>query len=67
MDVVLNKLVEYYGVNIMWSSNLNLLVCSGKLDMKEDLQEVLNALEKAAPVSVSKNDDGYFIEYKENN
>jgi len=64
MEIVLQKLIEYYGVKIEWNRELNKLTCSGKLDMKEDLQDVLTALSKAAPITVIKKDKSYYIDLK---
>ena len=40
-----------------WDEKVNELTCSGKLDLKEDLDEVFNVLQKAAPIEIIKNDE----------
>lgn len=64
MDVVLRKISQYYEADIQWSEKLNELSCSGKLDLKDDLNEVLNALQKAAPINITKNNEKIHIDVK---
>ena len=54
LSTVLAKLSKYYGVQFIWHEKVRELSCSGKLDLKEDLQEVLSALEKTAPIEIQK-------------
>lgn len=54
LGTVLAKLSKYYDVQFTWNEKIRELSCSGKLDLKEDLQEVLSALEKTAPVEIRK-------------
>ncbi|MDR0574486.1 MAG: FecR domain-containing protein [Tannerella sp.] len=58
LSAVLRKLSEYYGIAFEWDNTIDSLTCSGKLDMKEDLDEVLHTLEKTAPITICKT-DGY--------
>ena len=64
MNSVLQKISQYYEVDIKWNEKLNELSCSGKLDLKEDLNEVLNALQKAAPIKVITNQENIYIDVK---
>ena len=57
LNIVLKKLCKYYGIKMNWDEKVNELTCSGKLDLKEDLDEVFNALQKAAPIEIIKNDE----------
>lgn len=57
LNIVLRKLCKYYGIKMNWDEKVNELTCSGKLDLKEDLDEVFNALQKAAPIEIIKNDE----------
>ena len=54
LGTVLAKLSKYYAVQFKWSEKIKTLSCSGKLDLKEDLQEVIKTLEKTAPVEFLK-------------
>jgi len=54
LGIVLAKLSKYYNVNFYLEENVKNLSCSGKLDLKNNLQEVLNVLEKTAPVEIRK-------------
>ena len=61
LDIVLEKLCKYYGIKIHWDEKIHELTCSGKLDLKENPEKVLNALQNAAPIKVEKIDDQVFI------
>ncbi|MDR1600869.1 MAG: FecR domain-containing protein [Tannerella sp.] len=65
LSVVLHKLSEYYGITFEWDKAIDTLTCSGKLDLKEDLNEVLNTLEKTAPITIRRTaGDIYIIDVK---
>jgi len=49
LGIVFTKLSKYYNVHFKCDEKINELICSGKLDLKDNLQEVLSLLEKAAP------------------
>jgi len=57
MDIVLKKVAKYYGMRMTWDKEVGYLVCSGKLDLKDDPEEVLSALEKAAPIEIARNSE----------
>lgn len=60
---ILARLSLYYGENIICDVISADLRCSGKLDLKNNLKEVLSGLSYTAPV-VFNNDDGvYMIKY----
>ena len=40
---------------------LERLTCSGKLDLKDDMEKVLNGLTKMIPVKFVKQDDCYYF------
>lgn len=56
MDVVLGKLCKYYGIKIDWDDKVSQLTCSGKLDLKDDLEKVFHVLEQAAPIEIKQTD-----------
>lgn len=55
LGTVFTKLAKYYNVRFTCDEKVRDLVCSGKLDLKNDLQEVLNSLQKAAPAIEIRN------------
>ncbi|WP_197027688.1 FecR family protein [Prevotella sp. 10(H)] len=62
---IVKYLTRYYGVKIDYAPSVANLTCSGKLDLKKDLSEVLTILGKTAPIKYSKyKDNTYRIEYK---
>lgn len=61
LNIVLNKLCKYYGIKITWDDEVSALSCSGKLDLKDDLDEVFNVLQKAAPIEIIRNDESINI------
>ena len=54
LSIVLTKLSKYYNVQFTWDEKLKELNCSGKLDLKNNLQDVLSILEESAPVEIRK-------------
>lgn len=56
MNIVLEKLCKYYGVKIQWDDKVSELTCSGKLDLKDDLDKVFTVLQEAAPITVEQTD-----------
>ncbi|MDR1919536.1 MAG: FecR family protein [Tannerellaceae bacterium] len=64
LDVVLNKLIKYYGAEMEWDAGIAALTCSGKLDLKEELRDVLKVLAKAAPIEIEENEAHIYIHVK---
>jgi ferric-dicitrate binding protein FerR (iron transport regulator) len=64
LDVVLNKLIKYYGVKMEWDAGIASLTCSGKLDLKKELADVLEVLAKAAPIEIEENEELIYIHVK---
>ncbi|MDR2472403.1 MAG: FecR family protein [Tannerella sp.] len=62
MDVVLTKISEHYGIQIKWDDNIANMTCSGKLDMKTDYTQTLDALSKAAPIEIKYKNNQIHIE-----
>lgn len=54
MNIVLEKLCKYYGVKIQWDDKVSELTCSGKLDLKDDLDRVFKVLQEAAPIAIEQ-------------
>lgn len=61
LSTILRRLSDYYGKEIRWEAGLDDLKCSGKLDLKEDMEKVLNGLTKMIPVKYCKRDECYFF------
>lgn len=60
-SVILQRLSDYYGKSIRWDPELAELTCSGKLDLKDDMEKVLNGLTRMIPVKFTKQDESYFF------
>ena len=48
LEIVFKKLSRYYGVQIEWDEIVGKLTCSGKLDLRDNLNDVLDNLKNAA-------------------
>lgn len=64
MDRVLEKIARYYGIQIKWNEGVTQLTCSGKLDLKDNPEEIFYLLKKAAPIEVEKTDKEYLVKVK---
>lgn len=65
LKMILKKLSRYYGIPIYCeSSAADELICSGKLDLKESFDEVMNALKKAAPIEIVNKSESVEIKVK---
>jgi len=58
---ILTRLSRYYNKKIIYDSSVSTLRCTGKLDMKDDLGEVLLGLTHTVPILFEYNDDGSYI------
>ena len=61
MEVIIKRLSHYYGKEIECSFNIAGLKCSGKLDLKEDMESVLNSISRTAPVKWNRDNGKYSI------
>ena len=50
LNIVFKKLSRYYGVLIEWDEEVGKRTCYGKLDLKEELGDVLNNLKDATAI-----------------
>ncbi|MFV0419051.1 MAG: FecR family protein [Dysgonomonas sp.] len=64
LENILSRLSMYYGEDIRCDDISANLRCSGKLDLKGDLLDVLHGLSYTAPVTFKDNDGIYMIKYK---
>ena len=53
LSIVFQKLSRYYDIQIVWDEAVGKLICSGKLDFKDDFNDVLNNLKNVAPIQVA--------------
>lgn len=61
LSVILDKLSRYYGKNIEYHEDMGSIRCSGKLDLKDNFDEVLNAVLNATSVHYTKKGDVYLL------
>ncbi|MDH6535227.1 DUF4974 domain-containing protein [Parabacteroides sp. 52] len=64
IDIVLKRISRYYGLKLDWNEEVGKLRCSGKLDLKENPIDVLNALSKAAPIEINTENEIIQIKVK---
>ena len=64
LDVILKRLERYYGTEIFVGSSVSELRCSGKLDLKENVEDVLSIISKTAPVGYMKDGGKFFVSYQ---
>ncbi|MDR0757827.1 MAG: FecR domain-containing protein [Tannerella sp.] len=63
LSLILNRLAHYYGATIRFSPEAGALRFTGKLDLKTDLERVLNGLSNTAPVRCRKENGETFYLY----
>ena len=61
LDVIVTRLSRYYGKEIIVSKNVAGLMCNGKLDLKNNLDDVLNIIKYITPVDYIFENDKYLI------
>lgn len=64
LDVLMTKLSRYYGEDIIYDENIVNQRCSGKVDLKSDLGEVLNGLTFSFPIEVEHENGIYEVRTK---
>ena len=60
IEIITEKLSRYYGKRVIPDSGLIGLTCSGKLDLRDDLRDVLEVLSKTIPAQIETRDN-YFL------
>lgn len=60
LGVIAEKLSLYYGIRVKAAPGLTGLTCSGKLDLRDNLQDVLETLGKTIPLRIETGDN-YFL------
>jgi hypothetical protein len=61
LDIIMKRLSRYYGEDINCKPEVAHLKCSGKLDLKDDLDVVLQGISLTAPVKYQLNGGTYMI------
>lgn len=64
LEVITKKLSKYYGKTIIADEQLKGITCSGKLDLKDELDDVLRILIQTVPAQVTKTNDQIYINVK---
>jgi Fe2+-dicitrate sensor, membrane component len=61
---ILTRLERYYGIKIECDDTIAELKCSGKLDLKDDLNKLLAELSRALPIKYRQNANGSYTMQK---
>ena len=64
LDVIIRRLERYYGKEISVDPAASALRCTGKLDLKENVEDVLSIIGNTAPVEYIKENEKYAVSYK---
>lgn len=64
LDIILTRLSRYYGKEIEIDPVSSGLRCTGKLDLKDNIDEVLKIIKYTAPVDYTNDNDKYMVTYK---
>ena len=61
LDVILKRIERYYGKEIVTEPAVAGIICSGKLDLKENVEDVLTFVSIAVSVKYTKVGEKYII------
>ena len=61
---IFSDLMKYYGVDMKYDSSVASLKCSGKLDLKDDFENVMKAISETAPIVYSRSNNKYYVHLK---
>ncbi len=64
LGAILIRLSRYYGTKIEYNESVSVLKCSGKLELKEELSQVLNGIAKTAPIKCHFENNKYIVTNK---
>lgn len=64
LSILFKRLSRYYGQPIVWDKKVGALICSGKLDLTENLEDVLNGLKEASPIKIEYDHSLITIKYE---
>ena len=63
LGVILKRLERYYGKEIVVGPSVSELECAGKLNLKENIEDVLSIISKTAPVEYIKDGERYNVNF----
>lgn len=64
LSSILNRLSRYYGKDILYNQDVGQFKCSGKLDLQDDLDSLLEGLTHTLPVYCTKQGEKYVFSKK---
>lgn len=64
LEIITKKLSKYYGKTIITDKQLANITCSGKLDLKEELDDVLHTLIQTVPAQITESNEKIYINVK---
>ena len=64
LSSILTRIARYYGREIEYDEEIARFTCSGKLDLQDDLDSLLEGLTQTAPVDFIKQDGKYIFKKK---
>lgn len=64
LKYIFDKLERYYNVHINYDSSVAQLKCTGKLDLEQGFDKLMNGLSKTAPIAYEQKNGSYYIHLK---
>lgn len=64
LSKVLTKLSRYYGKEIAWDADLGKMTISGKLDLRDNIEEVMRIVATVAPLTFAKDNESIAVKLK---
>jgi ferric-dicitrate binding protein FerR (iron transport regulator) len=64
IENILKRLSKYYDVTINLPESSSGITCTGKLQLRDDLSNLLNGLSNIAPMNYSIRDETYFVSFR---
>ena len=64
MEIILQRLSRYYGVEIICDPSIAKEIFSGKLDLKDNVSDIFSGISFTLPISFEENDGKYLIYMK---
>lgn len=61
---ILKQLSRYYNVRIDYDKQQQQITCSGKLNLDDTIEQILNTITETAPVIISKENNVYKVTIK---
>ncbi len=63
LPVILDRLSRYYGEEIIYDKNIEHIRCTGKLDLKDNLKKVMDALIETVPIRYEIHENIFSVVY----